>query len=281
MESREGKNKVNTNVKIKNTKNKEYKLFGVSIWKIFSYFIIYSILGYVIETIFGIITMGEWQSRQSFLYGPFLGIYGIGAVFILIFSKYFNKNNMTLFLGGYIIGTLTEYIFSFLIEVILETDWWDYSGKILNINGRVCLLYSIFWGVLTLVLVKIINPFIDRVCNKIKAKISKKTLKIIVIVVIIFLFIDCILTIYAQDMFITRMVVEKNIPVYNKEAINEKYIKLKNNKNLDNFINKVWGNEKMIKTFPNIKIKDKYFNVIYLNSLLPEIKPYYMKVFEK
>ena len=99
-------------------KDKEYKLFGISIWKIFSYFIIYSILGYIIETIFGIITMGEWQSRQSFLYGPFLGIYGIGAVFILIFSKYFNKNNIILFLGGYIIGTLTEYIFSFLIEVI-------------------------------------------------------------------------------------------------------------------------------------------------------------------
>ena len=261
-------------------KDKEYKLFGISIWKIFSYFIIYSILGYIIETIFGIITMGEWQSRQSFLYGPFLGIYGIGAVFILVFSKYFNKNNITLFLGGYIIGTLTEYIFSFLIEVILETDWWDYSGKILNINGRVCLLYSIFWGILTLVLVKIINPFIDKICNKIKEKISKKVLKIIVSVLIIFLFIDCILTIYAQDMFITRMVVEKNIPVYNKEAVNEKYIRVKNNKNLDNFINSVWGNEKMIKTFPNIKIKDKDFNVIYLNSLLPEIKPYYIKIFK-
>lgn len=274
MENKNGKVNVNS-------KDREYELFGVSIWKIFSYFIIYSILGYIIETLFGIITMGELQSRQSFLYGPFLGIYGIGAVFILIFSKYFNKSNLTLFLGGYIIGTLTEYIFSFLIEVILETDWWDYSGKILNVNGRVCLLYSMFWGVLTLVLVKIINPFIDKICNKIKEKLSRKTLKIIVLILIIFLFIDCVLTIYAQDMFITRMVVEKNIPVYNKEAINEKYIRVKNNKNLDNLINTLWENEKMIKTFPNIKIKDKDFNVIYLNSLLPEIKPYYIKFFEK
>lgn len=55
----------------------EYKILGVRIWKIFVYFIIYSFIGYIIETIFGIATMGVWQSRQSFLYGPFLGIYGV------------------------------------------------------------------------------------------------------------------------------------------------------------------------------------------------------------
>ena len=123
----------------------EYKIFGISIWKIFAYFIIYSVLGYIVETIFGIITMGVWQSRQSFLYGPFLGIYGIGAVAIILFSQFFNKNNITLFLGGYILGSLIEYIISFLTEVILETRWWDYSEKFLNVNGRVCLLYSIFF----------------------------------------------------------------------------------------------------------------------------------------
>lgn len=52
--------------------NKELKIFGISIWKIFAYFILYSILGYIIETIYGIITTGLWQCRQSFLYGPFL-----------------------------------------------------------------------------------------------------------------------------------------------------------------------------------------------------------------
>lgn len=52
--------------------NKESKTLGISIWKIFAYFILYSFLGYIIETIFGIITTGLWQCRQSFLYGPFL-----------------------------------------------------------------------------------------------------------------------------------------------------------------------------------------------------------------
>ncbi len=255
----------------------EYKILGIRIWKIFVYFIVYSILGYIIETLFAIATMGIWESRQSFLYGPFLGIYGVGAVIILLFSKYFDKNNFTLFIGGYILGTFTEYILSFLIEVILETRWWDYSGKILNINGRVCLLYSIFWGILTVFLVRKINPKIDKLCNKIQEKISRKLLKTAVSFLIIFLFIDCMLTVYAQDQFITRMVVEREIPVYNEDEVKEKYKRVKNNKNLDKFINTFWGNEKMIKTFPNIKIQDKNNNTVYLSNLLPEIKPYYMK----
>lgn len=258
---------------------KEFEILEISIWKIFAYFIIYSVLGYIIETLFGLATMGVLESRKSFLYGPFLGIYGVGGIAILIFSKYFNKSNLKLFLGGYIIGTLIEYIFSFLIEVILETNWWDYSGRILNINGRVCLLYSAFWGILTIFLIKVINPVIDNICNKIKKKISIKILKIIIACLIIFLFFDCILTIIAQDLFINRMIIEKNISVYNQEEIKEKYDKIKNNEKLDNIINFLWSNEKMIKTFPNIKIKDKDFNTIYLNSLLPEIKPYYLKVF--
>lgn len=256
----------------------ECKILGIRVWKIFTYFIIYSILGYIIETIFGIITMGVLESRKSFLYGPFLGIYGVGAVFIILFAKYFNKNNFTLFIGGYIIGSLTEYILSFLIETILETRWWDYSGKILNINGRVCLLYSVFWGILTVFLVRKVNPKIDKMCNKLQEKISRKVLKTAVAIIIIFLVIDCIATVYAQDQFITRMVVEKNISVYNEKEVKEKYEKVKENKQLDNFINNIWGNRKMIKTFPNIKIQDKDHNTIYLASLLPEIKPYYIKL---
>ncbi len=259
----------------------EYKILGIQIWKICAYFIVYSFIGYIIETLFAIVTTGIWESRQSFLYGPFLGIYGVGAVLILLFCKYFDKNNFTLFIGGYIIGSLTEYILSFLIEVVLETKWWDYSGKILNVNGRVCLLYSIFWGILTMLLVRKINPIIDKISNKIQAKTSRKFLKATISVLTIFLVIDCIATVYAQNQFITRMIVEKNISVCNKSEIEIKYDKVKENELLDKFINTVWSDKKMIKTFPNIKIQDENHNTIYLSSLLPEIKPYYIKLFDK
>lgn len=211
----------------------------------------------------------------------FYGIYGVGAVIIIVFSQYFNKNNITLFLGGYIIGSVTEYATSFLVEIILHTKWWDYSNNILNVNGRVCLLYSIFWGILTIFLVKKFNPLLDKVMDKIKSKIPHKLLKGIVSFIIIFLIIDCITTCYAQDIFITRMVIKNDIETEDLRRREEDYKKLEESEHFTKFINRYWNDEKMIRTFPNMKIEDKDNNIIYLNSLLPDIQPYYKKIFEK
>ena len=78
-------------------KKEEFKILGFSIWRIFAYFIIYSIVGYLLETIFGIVTKGVIESRKSFLYGPFCAIYGVGAAIMIIFLQFFNKNNNSLF----------------------------------------------------------------------------------------------------------------------------------------------------------------------------------------
>ena len=117
----------------------------------------------------------------------FYGIYGIGAVIIIVFSQYFNKNNFTLFLGGYVIGSITEYLISFLVEVILHAKWWDYSNNLLNMNGRVCLLYSVFWGILTVFLVKKFNPIIEQTMKQASHKIPLKLAKGIISFIIIFL----------------------------------------------------------------------------------------------
>lgn len=261
--------------------NKSLNILSSSIWKIFAYFILYSIVGFIIETIFGIITTGLLESRKSFLYGPFCGIYGIGAVCIISFSKYFSKNNFRLFLGGYIIGTIIEYITSFLVETILHTQWLDYSNRLLNLNGRVCLLYSIFWGLLTIFLIQKFNPLFDSLIEKIKNKYTIKTLQGILLAIVIFITFDVIITCYAQDKFITRMVIENNIDVKDYEKRLKDYEKIEKNEFLSNIVNTLWNNKKMIKTFPNIKIEDVNKNIIYLDSLLPDIKPYYVKIFDK
>ena len=95
---------------------------------------------------------------------------------IIVPSQYFNQNHFTLFLGGYLIGSITEYLTSFLVELVLHTKWWDYSNNILNLNGRVCLLYSVFWSILTIFLVKKLNPFLNNILNKIKIKIPKQSI---------------------------------------------------------------------------------------------------------
>ena len=88
----------------KNIVKKKRTINGISIWRILAYFIIYSVLGYIIETIYGMITKGVWESRQSFLYGPFCGIYGLGAVVMIICLHKFPRKFNTLFVGGFIVG---------------------------------------------------------------------------------------------------------------------------------------------------------------------------------
>lgn len=98
-----------TNTKATNQK-KKFKIMGLSVWRILAYFIIYSVVGYIIETIFGIITKGTWESRQSFLYGPFCAIYGVGATIMIIFLHKYSKNYTQLFIGGFIVGSIVEYL---------------------------------------------------------------------------------------------------------------------------------------------------------------------------
>ncbi len=203
------------------------------------------------------------------------------AITIIIASQYLDKNNVTLFLGGYVIGTITEYLISFLAEVFLHAKWWDYSNNILNINGRVCLLYSVFWGILTLFLIKKFHPLVENRIEKITSKISRKLAKTMLTVIILFLLIDCMATCYAQDAFITRMAIENEIEMKDIKRREKDYQKIQEKQSLSKFINTYWNDKKMIRTFPNMKIEDSNNHIIYLDSLLPEIQPYYKKIFEK
>ncbi len=263
--------------KVSETTKTKRKIFGYTIWRILAYFIIYSVLGYIIETLFGIVTKGTWESRQSFLYGPFCGIYGLGAVIMLLSLQHFNQNNNRLFWGGFIVGSIIEYAVSWIGEVILNVKWWDYSNMPLNLNGRICVFFSIFWGLLGIYLMTYINPKVDRLINWIKTKISTKKLKIITIIVTIFILIDFIITMYALEFFMIRKVHENNLPVTNKEQADAVYEKIYSNEKLAKFINTFWDDRKMIRTFPNLKIRDKDGNIIYFADYVGDIQPYYYK----
>ena len=255
---------------------KHIKIAGITLWRIVAYFIIYSIVGFIIETIFGILTKGVLESRKSFLYGPFCSIYGLGAVLMILPLQRFKKNNYTLFAAGFVIGSVIEYLVSLIGELIFHIKWWDYSDQILNLNGRICVLFSLFWGLLAIYLMSDINKRVDKLIDFLKKKISMGILKTAVVLVSIFLAFDLGITAYALQMFTIRIVYDNNLNVANKQYIDEQYEKIyvKDTKQKE-FILKYFDDEKMIKTFPNIKIEDVDGNILFYRKYVKDIKPYY------
>ncbi len=236
---------------------KKITIAGISIWRLLAYFIIYSVVGFVIETAFGLITKGVIESRQSFLYGPFCAIYGVGAVIMIPLLQRLKKNNYTLFFGGFVIGSIVEYAISLIGEIIFHIKWWDYSDMAFNIGGRICIAFSFFWGILAIYLMSHFNPIVDRLIDKIKGKLSAKTLKIACVSIIILLFIDFLISSFALKMFFTRIVSGHNIELATYDEYIFECAELYKNEGIKNFTLKYFSDEKMLKTFPNIKLTRK------------------------
>ena len=272
-------------LKEKNMKEKIKNYFKTytefSFWRILAYFIIYSVIGFILETLFGLATTGILESRKSFLYGPFCGVYGLGAVVMIITLSHFKKSNARLLLGGIIVGSIVEYTVSFIGELIFKVKWWDYSSNPLNINGRICVYYSIIWGVLAIFLLSIVNPRVDKFIDFIKKKIPSRFFKTVEVTILIFMVLDFIISVYAMTAFYTRTIVEKDLDVENRGFINAAYELIYRDGERGKLTRKLFSDEKMIRTFPNLRMQDKNGNIIYFDSLFPDVQTYYFKINNK
>lgn len=239
------------------------------IWKILIYFIIYSIIGFFMETIYGAFTKGMLESRKSFLYGPFCIVYGIASIILILCLKKYKHNNVKLFLYGMILGSGIEYFSSCIGEVLLHVKWWDYSNDFLNINGRTCLYYAVMWGILSIILVKYVNPFLDKCIDLVVKNVSQYLLKLSITTITLFMIFDGALTCYALDNFLVRVANEYNININGIEK-----------REIDDLLGNTFSNEQMIMTYPNIIVTNENNETIHVGSILKDIKNYYYK-FEK
>lgn len=117
------------------------------LYHLFWAFLCAAVLGVLIETVFMLITRGALMNRSGVLYGPFSLVWGAGAVlFTVLLYRLQPYGAPALFLGGAAVGTALEYFCSWLQEVMFGLCFWSYDHLPLNLNGRVCLLFSVFWG---------------------------------------------------------------------------------------------------------------------------------------
>ncbi|MCB2297608.1 putative ABC transporter permease [Clostridium tagluense] len=141
-------------------------LLNFSVFTLFYYFIIYSFMGWCLETVYATIKKNEFVNR-GFLHGPFCPIYGFGTLSIIILLKPIESNYIFLFLGSVILTSLLEYITGYILETTFNSTWWDYSDEPYNLHGRICLSFSIIWGLVSMFILKVVHPYIAYIVNSI------------------------------------------------------------------------------------------------------------------
>ncbi len=144
---------------------------GVCYHKLAYCFVLGSLIGTVYEEIITFFKYGEFQTRRGVLYGPFNPLYGVAfIVVIILFHKY--KNPVKLFIVGGLFGMLFELVAGLIQLLLLGSRSWDYSGQFLNIYGYTSPFYGVVWGLLIIIIIKLIYPFTSRLVEWIPNKIG-------------------------------------------------------------------------------------------------------------
>lgn len=241
----------------------EFNLFDI-----LTYFIIYSILGWVMESIVRSVCEKK-LINTGFLKGPCCPIYGIGAIIMFLFLNSFENKPILLFSLAIVILTLWEYLVGVLLETLFHTKYWDYSNHKFNFQGRICLVNSLSWGVLGVIFIKFLHPFIQMLISYVDKNLLTYT---IIIISIVFL-VDMVVSII--NVMNIKSTLEK-IEEMNKE-IKEKLKELKNlNLKKEKDIEKTTG-ENIQKLIEELKKKRNktilrlYKNVYRLKKAFPAI----------
>ena len=125
------------------------------------YFFVYGFLGWCTEVAFAAWKEHRFVNR-GFLNGPICPVYGIGVTLVVHFLSPYRSNLIILYITSTILVTALEWLTGFILERVFHNKWWDYSNMPLNLNGYVCLLFSLIWGVACVLIVDFIHPVIHK-----------------------------------------------------------------------------------------------------------------------
>ena len=202
----------------------------IYIVKIFWIFVIGSIFGFFAEMLYALVYTRTLQVRQGLIYGPFIQIYGIGAVAYYILISNIQEPKKAFF-SGMLMGGALEYLCSFFQEIFFGTISWDYSDLFMNLNGRTCLIYCVYWGIIAIIYLKIVYP----IFQKMEKLINKKGIRIFTVFFVLFMTFDITISCMAGNRQKER---HKNIPA---------------NSTLDEFLDKNYPDELLDRIYNNKK----------------------------
>lgn len=144
-------------------------ILGLSTYFVCMDFFIFCFAGWIYESLFVSIRSRKLVNR-GFLVGPVLPLYGFGAVGVYLLLRPFAEIPSLLYVMGMLVATVLEYVTSVLLERLFHTKWWDYSEEPYNFQGRVALIPSMFWGILSLLMFDFFQPAATWVIQRIPDK---------------------------------------------------------------------------------------------------------------
>ena len=211
--------------------------YGICFSKLFWLFMIGSFIGFLVETVWCLLTTHHFELRVGVVFGPFIPVYGFGAVLItLCLYRFYRARDLKLFLISMVIGAAFEYLCSVFQEVAFGTVSWEYSHTALNLGGRTNLMYAFCWGLLGLLWIKDLYPRVSKWIEKIPVK----TGSVLTAVLCIFMALD----LFISSAAVSRQTERRNgIPPANR---------------FDRF---------MDETFTDEVLKVIYPNMIYVDTL--------------
>lgn len=245
-----------------------------SLSEIIVLFFTYSVVGWLWETFYCSIKDHHFAYR-GFLFGPYCPVYGFAVTTILITTQPVQHNLLLLFIVGFIVASIFEYVASWLLEKLFHMKLWDYSHLKGNIQGRVAPEISLFWGIGVVLLVKFIQPAVQDVINA-EEQLTHGWLAVIIALV---MGTDTVLTVISVEKFHTSTqqwdqraaAYRKRLEARIEEALPKEKPALV--ERLDHwhqyFLQHLakdhqhlsWNQRRLVKSFPRLKVLDsKYFN---------------------
>ncbi|SHF10842.1 putative ABC transporter permease [Clostridium fallax] len=246
----------------------DISIMGFSFYEILYFFLIYSFIGWLVEVAYAYTNRGHFVNR-GFLYGPFCPLYGSSIVLMVILLDNFKNNLILLFILATLLTSAVEYVTGYLLEKIFKSKWWDYTDDPLNLNGYICLHFSLAWGAASVVVLKVIHPIVTILVSYIPENIGVPLFYIAFIYLICDLFFTLVSLMEFKKILLQLSQISselKNRYNYIYELTREKAKDVKSPikdllGNYERWISRIDVNHKrLLKAFPTIK--SQYFDNI-------------------
>lgn len=157
------------------------ELLGTDIYHLLAAFVIYSMLGWLVESIY-MSFCNKKLTNRGFAKGPFCPIYGFGAVACYMILGPFKNHLGIVYVSGAVLATVFEYLVGIAMIRFLGELWWDYNEKPFNYKGIICLESTLAWGIYAIGIVKYLNGAVYRVIDRVDLRMGRFLVSVVLLI---------------------------------------------------------------------------------------------------